>query len=168
MTLSYSTVDSPVGRLLIAATDHGVVRLVFEREGFASALESLERHFGTAAVEDHEALAQARTQLDEYWSGWRHSFDVPLDTSLSSGFKQTVQEQLTEIPYGTTWTYGELARHAGNPKAVRPVGTACATNPLPIFVPCHRVVRADRGLGGYLGGVEAKTYLLEHERSHSA
>jgi methylated-DNA-[protein]-cysteine S-methyltransferase len=103
--------------------------------------------------------------LEEYFAGRRRSFDLPLDHALSSGFRAQVQRLLPGIGYGRTRTYKEVAELAGNPRAVRAVGTACATNPLPLVVPCHRVLRSDGGLGGYLGGTEAKEALLALERT---
>ncbi len=101
--------------------------------------------------------------MDEYFAGQRHSFDVPLDWRLSAGFRSTVLHRLPEIGYGHTASYAAVAQLAGNPRAIRAVGTACATNPLPVVVPCHRVVRSDGSMGGYLGGVEAKRTLLTLE-----
>jgi methylated-DNA-[protein]-cysteine S-methyltransferase len=102
-------------------------------------------------------------QLDEYFAGRRQTFDVELDWRLSAGFRSVVLHQLTEIGYGRTASYTAVAAQAGNPRAVRAVGSACATNPLPVLVPCHRVLRSDGGLGGYLGGVAAKRTLLALE-----
>jgi methylated-DNA-[protein]-cysteine S-methyltransferase len=102
-------------------------------------------------------------QLDEYFAGRRQRFDLPLDWRLSAGFRRTVLHRLPEIPYGETATYAALAAMAGRPRAIRAVGSACATNPLPVVVPCHRVVRSDGTVGGYLGGVEAKAALLALE-----
>jgi methylated-DNA-[protein]-cysteine S-methyltransferase len=110
-------------------------------------------------------LDAAATELDEYFSGRRRSFDLPLDLSLSSGFRRLVQHHLPEIAYGRTESYKQVAELVGNPKAVRAVGTACATNPLPVVVPCHRVLRSDGALGGYIGGLDAKRTLLELESS---
>ena len=105
-------------------------------------------------------------QLDEYLTGRRHSFDVALDWSLSQGFRRTVLEHLNaEVSYGDTASYATVARLSGSPKAVRAVGTACATNPIPIFVPCHRVIRSDGTVGAYRGGPAAKRVLLDLERS---
>jgi methylated-DNA-[protein]-cysteine S-methyltransferase len=101
--------------------------------------------------------------VDEYFDRRRRTFDLPLDLSLSRGFRQLVQRHLPEIGYGETRSYREVAELVGNPKAVRAVGTACATNPLPVVVPCHRVLRTDGSLGGYIGGLEAKTTLLQLE-----
>jgi methylated-DNA-[protein]-cysteine S-methyltransferase len=112
-----------------------------------------------------DRLDEAMRQFDEYFAGRRTVFDLPLNYALSSGFRQVVQRHLSEIPYGHTQSYRDVARIVGNPGAVRAVGTACATNPLPIVVPCHRVLRADGTLGGYAGGLDAKATLLSLENA---
>ncbi len=108
-------------------------------------------------------LDQAARELEEYFGGRRTLFDLPLDLRLSTGFRRDVLAHLIEVAYGTTTSYASLALAAGNPKAVRAVGSACATNPLPVVVPCHRVLRSDGGVGGYLGGLDAKRTLLSLE-----
>ena len=108
-------------------------------------------------------LDPAARQLEEYFAGRRTAFDLPLDLRLSAGFRRDVLTHLREIGYGTTASYAALAAAAGSPRAVRAVGTACATNPLPVVVPCHRVVRSDGALGSYVGGVAAKRTLLDLE-----
>lgn len=163
--IAYRTLDSPVGPLLLAATPAGLVRVAFDREGFDTVLQTLATKVSPRILEAPGRLDAVATQLDEYFAGTRRSFDVPLDYALSSGFRQTVQHYLPHIAYGRTQTYKEVAAHVGNPAAVRAVGTACATNPLPVVVPCHRVLRTDGGLGGYLGGLDAKTTLLTLERA---
>lgn len=161
--VAYRTIDSPIGPLLLAATDAGLLRVAFEVEGLDAVLDALAQATGCQVTESPRFLAPAARQLDEYFTGRRRSFDLPLDVSLSSGFRRDVQRYLPTISYGQTQTYKQVAEAVGNPSAVRAVGTACATNPLPVMVPCHRVVRSDGGLGGYLGGLEAKTTLLELE-----
>ena len=104
-------------------------------------------------------------EIEEYFAGNRRGFDLPLDFALSSGFRQVVQRHLSDIAYGHTESYKDVAEIVGNPRAVRAVGTACATNPLPVVVPCHRVLRTDGTLGGYVGGAEAKAILLNLERA---
>jgi methylated-DNA-[protein]-cysteine S-methyltransferase len=163
--VAYRTVDTPVGPLLLAATETGLVRVAFEREGFDSVLETLAAKISPRVVEAPRRLDKAATEIDEYFAGTRHAFDVPLDYTLSSGFRQNVQRFLPHIDYGHTQTYKEVAEHVGSPKAVRAVGTACATNPLPVVVPCHRVIRTDGSLGGYIGGLDAKTELLTLEKA---
>ena len=165
LDVAYRTVDSPLGPLLLAATGRGLVRVAFAREGFDAVLEALAERVSPRVLEEPGALDAAARELDEYFAGARTAFDLPLDRSLTGGFRREVQEALPTIPYGGTLTYRQVAEAVGRPRAVRAVGTACATNPLPIVVPCHRVLRSDGGLGGYLGGLEAKTALLDLERA---
>jgi methylated-DNA-[protein]-cysteine S-methyltransferase len=165
LDLAYRTVDSPVGTLLLAASPRGLVRVAYEREGFDAVLHRLADGLGPRVLRAPHRLDAAAMQLEEYFEGARTAFDVPLDRSLSSGFRGQVHAYLSQIAYGRTESYGEVAAHVGNPRAVRAVGTACATNPLPIVVPCHRVLRADGTLGGYLGGAGAKATLLELEHA---
>jgi methylated-DNA-[protein]-cysteine S-methyltransferase len=168
LEVAYRTVDSPVGPLLLAATPQGLVRIAYEREGFDAVLESLAARIGPRVLAAPRPLDAAATELEEYFAGNRRAFDLPLDHALSSGFRAVVQQALPQIDYGRTRTYKEVAELVGNPRAVRAVGTACATNPLPLVVPCHRVLRSDGSLGGYLGGAEAKTLLLALEQHGTA
>lgn len=163
--IAYRTLDSPVGGLLLAATRTGLVRVAFRTEGFDAVLEDLAARFGARVLEAPARLDAAAIQFDEYFRGDRRSFDLPLDRSLSIGFRGEVQAWLPHIGYGRTLSYKQVADKVGRPKAVRAVGTACAHNPLPVVVPCHRVLRSDGGLGGYLGGLEAKRTLLALEAS---
>ncbi|MDT5048170.1 MAG: methylated-DNA-[protein]-cysteine S-methyltransferase [Mycobacterium sp.] len=164
LDVAYRTVDSPVGSLLIAATPVGLVRVAFGGEGHDAVLQNLSDRVSSRLLHAPARLDAVAHQLDEYFSGRRHSFDVPLDWQLSKGFRRTVLRHLAvDIDYGTTASYGTLARLSGSPKAVRAVGTTCATNPIPVVVPCHRVVRADGALGGYRGGPAAKRALLDLE-----
>jgi methylated-DNA-[protein]-cysteine S-methyltransferase len=163
--VTYRLLDSPVGSLLLAATELGVVRVAFETEGHDRVLESLGSSIGSRILRGGARLDPLAHELDDYFAGTRHGFDVPLDLRLARGFRLTVLRHLGEIPYGSTESYGEVAVAAGSPRAVRAVGSACATNPLPIVVPCHRVVRSDGSLGGYLGGLPAKERLLALERA---
>ncbi|GGM99217.1 methylated-DNA--protein-cysteine methyltransferase [Terrabacter tumescens] len=162
---TYRVVDSPVGALLLAATEDGVVRVAFEVEDHDRVLESLGAAIGSRILRGGHRLDLLARELDDYFAGRRHVFDVPLDLRLARGFRLTVLRHLSEIPYGSTESYGEVAVASGNPRAVRAVGSACATNPLPIVVPCHRVLRSDGSLGGYLGGLPAKERLLALERA---
>lgn len=166
LDVSYRTVESPVGTLLLAATPAGLVRVAFDREGFDAVLESLATRLGPRVLQSPARLDDAARQLEEYFSGTRTAFDLPLDRALSTGFRGQVHAFLPRIGYGRTASYGEVAAAVGSPRAVRAVGSACATNPLPVVVPCHRVLRSDGSLGGYLGGPQAKTALLslEHAR----
>ena len=163
LDLGYRIVDSPVGRLLLAATDLGLTRLAFESEDHEAVLDALADRIGSRILRDDKRIDELSRELDDYFAGRRHAFDVPVDLRLSHGFRLEVLRHLRAIPYGHTESYAEVAASAGNPRAVRAVGSACATNPIPIVVPCHRVVRSDGALGGYLGGVAAKRLLLDLE-----
>jgi methylated-DNA-[protein]-cysteine S-methyltransferase len=164
LDVAYRTVDSPVGPLLIAATPAGLVRVAFSSEGHNSVLQNLSDRISPRLLHAPARLDDVARQLDEYFSGRRRGFDVPLDWQLSKGFRRVVLGHLAvDIGYGTTASYTALARLSGSPKAVRAVGTTCATNPIPVVVPCHRVVRSDGALGSYRGGPAAKRALLELE-----
>lgn len=163
--IAYRTLDTPVGPLLLAATAQGLVRVAFEREGFDAVLSALATRVSPRMLEAPGRLDEAAAELEEYFTGTRRRFDLPLDRALSTGFREKVQRVLPQIDYGSTRSYQEIAELVGSPRAVRAVGTACATNPLPIVVPCHRVLRTDGALGGYIGGLDAKTALLTLERT---
>lgn len=160
--VAWRTVDSPVGELLLAATPAGLVRVAFHVEGFDAVLEGLTRRHQLVR-RDPAPLDEAARQLEDYFAGRRTSFDFALDEQLSTGFRRRVQQWLPSIGYGSTASYAEVAAALGSPGASRAVGSACATNPLPVVVPCHRVLRAGGALGGYLAGLEAKRFLLELE-----
>nr|WP_235619838.1 methylated-DNA--[protein]-cysteine S-methyltransferase [Gulosibacter faecalis] len=164
--VAYTEVDSPVGRLLLAATERGLVRVGFAVEGFDRVLGQLAELVSPRILQVPSRLDRTARQLDEYFAGTRTEFHLDLDRVLSKGFRGDVHRRLPEIGYGTTQTYREVAELVGRPKAVRAVGTACATNPLPVVVPCHRVLRSDGTAGGYLGGIDAKAALLELEARH--
>lgn len=163
LDVAYRTVDSPVGPLLLAATDAGLARVAFAGLGFETVLADLAQRISPRILLAPGRLDDVARELDEYFSGRRRVFEVPVDLRLAGGFRRTVLDRLPEVSFGSVASYGAVALLAGNPRAVRAVGTACATNPVPIVVPCHRVVRADGALGGYLGGVDAKRALLELE-----
>ena len=163
LDVAYTTVDSPVGPLLLAATPKGLVRVAYDIEDHDRVLDTLAQRLSPRVLRAPKRLDAAARELDEYFGGRRQAFDLPLDLSLSRGFRQLVQRHLPEIGYGQTRTYGQVAALVGNPKAVRAVGTACATNPLPLVVPCHRVLPASGGPGRYVGGPEAKVTLLSLE-----
>jgi methylated-DNA-[protein]-cysteine S-methyltransferase len=160
LDVAYRTVDSPVGPLLLAATDAGLVRIAFAVEGHDKVLQGLADRISPRVLAAPERLDVVARELDEYFSGRRHEFDLALDWRLSAGFRREILGHIRDIGYGHTATYASLAREAGKPKAVRAVGGACATNPLPVVVPCHRVLRTDGTLGGYVGGLDAKRALL--------
>jgi methylated-DNA-[protein]-cysteine S-methyltransferase len=163
LDIAYRVVDSPIGPLLLAATEHGLLRVAFGVEGHDEVLATLAARVSPRILRSPARTDDAARQLEEYFAGRRRSFDVPLDRRLSHGFRRSVQEHLTEIAYGSTESYAEVAVATGNPRAVRAVGSACSTNPLPVVVPCHRVLRSDGSLGGYVGGLEAKHALLALE-----
>lgn len=159
----YRVVDSPVGGLLLAATEQGVVRVAFEREGEDAVLQSLADRIGPRVLRSPARLDAAAAWLDAYLAGRQEPFPLPVDTRLASGFRLSVLDRLREVPYGQRVTYAQLAARADAPKAVRAVGTACATNPLPLVIPCHRVTRSDGSTGAYLGGADVKARLLALE-----
>jgi methylated-DNA-[protein]-cysteine S-methyltransferase len=163
LDVAYMTIDSPVGPLLLAATPRGLVRVAYDIENHDRVLESLTERISPRVLRAPKRLDAAARELDEYFGKKRQAFDLPLDLSLSAGFRQLVQRHLPDIGYGQTRTYGQVAELVGNPKAVRAVGSACATNPLPVVVPCHRVLKADGTPGGYVGGPAAKMTLLRLE-----
>ena len=165
LDLAYRIIDSPVGPLLLAATDQGLIRVAFALEDHDAVLQTLADRISPRILSAPGRLDTAARELDEYFAGRRHAFDLPLDWRLSAGFRRTVLSHLPEIGYGQTASYSAVAGLAGSPKAVRAVGTACATNPLPVVVPCHRVVRADGSMGGYRGGPDAKRTLLTLEEA---
>ena len=161
--VAYRTLDSPLGPLLLAATPAGLVRVAFAPGGAGPVLAELAAAVGPRVLRAPARLDPAARQLGEYFAGARRHFDLDLDLRLARGFRLAVLAQLAAIPYGAVRTYAEVARAAGHPGAARAVGTACATNPLPLVVPCHRVVRADGTPGGYGGGTAAKAHLLALE-----
>ncbi|HEV8650790.1 MAG TPA: methylated-DNA--[protein]-cysteine S-methyltransferase [Actinomycetes bacterium] len=163
LDVAYRTLDTPVGTLLLAATEKGLVRVAYETEGHDKVLATLAARISPRILNAPKRLDAAAREIDEYFAGLRHGFDLPLDFSLSKGFRRMVLNHLPDIAYGHTASYAAVAAAAGHPKAVRAVGTACATNPLPVVVPCHRVVRSDGSFGGYLGGPAAKQTLLRLE-----
>lgn len=163
LDIAYRTVDSPVGKLLLAATERGIVRVAFEVENHDAVLQLLAEKLSPRILFSPDRLDPAARELDEYFAGTRHEFDLPVDFSLSRGFRLNVLEHLPRIPYGHTESYAQVALATGSPRAVRAVGTACATNPLPVILPCHRVVKSDGSFGNYLGGTEAKRALLALE-----
>ena len=163
LDVAYRVIETPVGSLLVAATETGLVRVAYATENHDAVLQSLADRISPRILAAPARLDHVARELEEYFGGQRRRFDVPLDWRLSAGFRSTVLHHLPEIGYGQTASYAAVARLAGHPKAVRAVGSACATNPLPVIVPCHRVVRSDGGVGGYLGGAEAKSILLTLE-----
>jgi methylated-DNA-[protein]-cysteine S-methyltransferase len=161
--VAYRTLDTPVGPLLLAATGRGLIRVAYQSEDHDQVLAGLASRVSPRVLHAPRRLDPAARQLGEYFEGHRRAFDLPLDLSLSTGFRKIVLSCLPEIAYGATASYAAVAAAAGSPRAVRAVGTACATNPLPVVVPCHRVIRSDGSYGAYLGGPAAKRLLLTLE-----
>lgn len=165
LDVAYRTVDTPVGALLLAGTPNGLVRVAFACENHDAVLDLLGRRVSARILRAPGRLDEPARQLEEYFAGRRSCFELALDFRLASGFRRSVLDQLVEIGYGSTASYTAVASAAGSPRAVRAVGTACATNPLPVVVPCHRVVRSDGSIGQYVGGTAAKQALLALEAS---
>ena len=163
LDIAYRTVDTPVGTLLLAATPAGLIRVAFDIEDHDAVLARLADAVSPRILRAPARLDAVAGQLDEYFAKRRTTFDVPLDLSLAAGFRRSVVEHLRVIGYGHRQSYAEVAAAIGRPGAVRAVGTACAHNPLPVVIPCHRVVRSDGTTGQYIGGARAKTTLLALE-----
>jgi methylated-DNA-[protein]-cysteine S-methyltransferase len=159
----YATVDSPFGTLTAAATETGLVRLAFPEEPLDEVLDRLVRKLSPRILEAPARLDRVRRELDEYFSGSRRDFDVPLDRVLMSNFAKKVLAATSAIPYGSVSTYTEMATEAGSPRGSRAAGNALGSNPIPVIVPCHRVLRTGGNLGGYGGGLDRKRWLLEME-----
>jgi methylated-DNA-[protein]-cysteine S-methyltransferase len=163
LDVAYRTIDTPVGTLLLAATSAGLVRVAYDVEGHDAVLAKLADAVSPRILRAPARLDTAARQIDEYFAKRRTAFDVPVDLRLAEGFRRTVVEHLRDIAYGHRESYAAVAAAVGNPKAVRAVGTACARNPLPVVIPCHRVVRSDGSTGQYAGGPLAKSTLLDLE-----
>jgi methylated-DNA-[protein]-cysteine S-methyltransferase len=161
--ISYAPVDSPFGTLHAATTKRGLVRVAFPEESVESVLERLARGISPRIVEAPASLDAVRRELDEYFSGRRQAFEIPLDWSLIGPFGRRVLGATAEIPYGGHLSYAEVAAEAGSPRGSRAAGNALGSNPIPIIIPCHRVLRSGGALGGYGGGLDRKRYLLELE-----
>jgi methylated-DNA-[protein]-cysteine S-methyltransferase len=162
LDVAYDLVDTPVGRLLVAVTDHGLCEIRYDPEPEREA-EQLARTFGVRVLRSPRPTDDARRQLDEYFAGERQTFHLPVDLRLARDFGRAVLAELARVPYGELTTYGTLAARAGRPRAARAVGTIMNRNPVPIVLPCHRVVGSTGSLVGYGGGLERKRALLELE-----
>ena len=154
--------DTPIGELLVGVTDRGVCRIHFDPDPERE-LESLARQFGPRVLRSARPIDRVRKQLDEYFTGTRRSFDLDWDVRHLPAYNQRVLEELARVEYGHTTTYGTLAALTGNPRAARAVGTIMNRNPIPIVLPCHRIVGANGALTGYAGGLDVKRRLLELE-----
>jgi methylated-DNA-[protein]-cysteine S-methyltransferase len=158
----YDVVDSPVGPLFVAATPRGVCRISYDADPDRQE-ERLARAYGLRVLRAPAAVDEAKRELDDYFAGRRTAFELPLDLERVAPFHREVLEELARVPYGRTTTYGTLASLAGRPAAARAVGTVMNRNPIPIVLPCHRVVGANGSLTGYAGGLHVKEALLRLE-----
>jgi len=161
--VAYAEMDSPFGPLLLAATESGLVRVAFDGEVHDEVLGDLAGEISPRVLELPGRLDDARRQLDRYFEGRLRDFSLPLDWQLSHGFRRKVLRATARVPYGATSTYSDMAAEAGSPRAYRAAGTALATNPIPIVVPCHRILRSGGVIGNYGGGPEMKEKLLHLE-----
>jgi methylated-DNA-[protein]-cysteine S-methyltransferase len=162
LDVAYDLVDTPVGKLLVAATERGLCRISYDAEPDRE-LDSLARAFGVRVLQSGRPIDPARRQLDEYFAGKRQRFDLAVDLKLQADFNRRVLRELARVPYGEVVTYGELAARSARPRAARAVGTVMNRNPLPIVLPCHRVIGANGKLVGYAGGLDRKERLLRLE-----
>jgi methylated-DNA-[protein]-cysteine S-methyltransferase len=164
LDVSYTTVDSPVGKLLVASSERGLVRIAYlDGEDEAAVLQQLAAKLSPRVLRSPRRLEEPRRELEQYFAGARRQFELPLDWRLSHGFSRRVLGATARIPYGSVSSYKRVAIAAGSPRGHRAAGNALGSNPLPIVVPCHRVLHAGGGLGGYTGGVERKRLLLSIE-----
>lgn len=171
LSLEFVETPSPIGTLLFAATSRGLVRIAFESDDLEAMKALTEAQLRKSRpltaqekpLDPRDVLSDAKTEVLGFLEGDRRTFSFPLDRSLSQGFRRAVHEAIEQIGFGERQSYRWIAERAGNPKAVRAVGTACGTNPLPIVVPCHRVIKSDGSLGGFSGGIEKKRFLLALE-----
>ena len=162
LDVAYDVIESPLGDLFVGVSDRGLCVISYEADPDAQ-VERLARGFGSRVLRSPRPIAPARRQLDEYFEGKRRRFDLEVDLRLTRDFGRTVLEELGRVPFGEVTTYGALAAKAGKPRAARAVGTIMNRNPLPIVLPCHRVVGANGSLVGYAGGLERKQTLLRLE-----
>jgi methylated-DNA-[protein]-cysteine S-methyltransferase len=164
LDVAYTSIDSPLGPLVVAATPKGLVRVSYSQfRGEDEVLEELARRVSPRVLEAPARLDPVRRELDEYFEGRREDFDVPIDWSYLAGFTREVLRATAAIPFGDVSTYAGVAAAAGSPRATRAAGNALGANPMPVIVPCHRVLRTGGQLGGYTGGLERKEFLLRLE-----
>jgi methylated-DNA-[protein]-cysteine S-methyltransferase len=163
LDVAVADTDSPLGRLLVAVTRRGLVRVAFAEERRDDVLEELAARISPRVLESPEATDAVRRQLDEYFAGVRERFELTVDMGLITGFAQPTLRATKRVPYGTVTTYSQVAQRIGSPRAARAVGNALGSNPIPIVVPCHRVLRSGGALGGYGGGIQRKQALLKLE-----
>ena len=162
LDVAYDLVDTPLGTLLVAASEAGLCRISYDPEPERE-VEHLARALGTCILRSPKPIDEVRRQLDEYFEHSRTTFELDLDLRLTAAFTRRVLDELAKVPYGKVTTYGDLAARAARPRAARAVGTVMNRNPIPIVLPCHRVVGANGSLTGYGGGIERKEALLRLE-----
>ena len=162
LDVAYDLVETPIGTLFVAATDRGLARIVYDADPDQE-VERLARTFGLRVLRTAKPIDEARRELDEYFEGRRRTFELAIDLASIATFNRRVLGELSRVPYGEVVTYGELAARAERPRAARAVGTVMNRNPLPIVLPCHRVIGANGKLVGYGGGLERKETLLRLE-----
>lgn len=163
LDVAYGLVDSPLGPLVAAVTPRGLVTLAYERGQLEGILERIASRLSPRILEAPARLDRVRRELDEYFAGRRRDFELDIDWRLTRGFTQKVLRTTARIDFGKVLTYREVADRAGSPRAVRAAGNALGANPMPIVVPCHRVVPTAGGVGNYTGGAERKQFLLRLE-----
>jgi len=163
LDVGYGFADSPFGPLLVAVTPRGLVRVLYPDYEAEEEVDRLAHEVSARVLRSARATQDVRRELDEYFDGHRRAFDVPVDFEGLHGFRRAVLERTAEIPFGTVITYREMAELAGSPRGARAAGNALGSNPVPIVVPCHRVVHSGGGLGGYTGGLDRKVHLLKLE-----
>jgi methylated-DNA-[protein]-cysteine S-methyltransferase len=163
LDVAWATLDTPLGPIAVFVTPRGLVRVAYDRENFGEVADEVADQVSPRVLIAPKRTDPVRRELDEYFGERRRSFDIPIDWTLVRGFNQGVLRATAAIPFGETASYGEVAAAAGSPRAARAAGNALAGNPIPIVVPCHRVIHADGGIGGYTGGLANKRFLLSLE-----
>jgi len=163
LDVAYGELDSPLGRLTVFVTPAGLLRISYDHDPLDDALDEITTRVSPRILRSAAATDGARRELDEYFAGRRHDFETPVDWRLIRGFASGVLHATARVPFGQVTTYRQVATEAGSPRAARAAGNALASNPIPIVVPCHRVLHADGGLGGYSGGLDRKRFLLRLE-----
>ena len=165
LDVAYAEIDSPIGELIVFVTPRGLLRIKYADEPIEGVLADVASRVSPRILRAPARTDEARHELEAYFGLRRRSFNMPIDWSLVHGFAGRILRQTARIPFGDVRSYGQLAAEAGSPRAARAVGNALGSNPIPIVVPCHRVLHADGGLGGYSGGLDRKRYLLALEGS---
>jgi methylated-DNA-[protein]-cysteine S-methyltransferase len=163
LDVAWATLDTPLGPIAVFVTPRGLVRVAYDRENFGEVAAEVAEQVSPRVLVAPQRTDVVREQLDDYFEARRRTFDVPIDWTLVRGFNQGVLRATADIPFGETASYGEVAAAAGSPRAARAAGNALAGNPIPIVVPCHRVIHAGGGIGGYTGGLDNKRFLLRLE-----